>query len=118
MEEQGGSRKYALALDTHEGLPALVVEDSGGQPLDRIGPLPMGTERFLEIAIRVAAAVEDLHRGGIVHRDLKPENILVHPTTLEVKLADLGIATRLPRELKASRPPELIEGSLPYMSPA
>ena len=106
-----------LALDTHEGLPALVVEDSGGQPLDRIGPLPMGTERFLEIAIRVAAAVEDLHRGGIVHRDLKPENILVHPTTLEVKLADLGLATRLPRELKESRPPDLIEGSLPYMSP-
>src|SRR6266508_78929 len=82
-----------------------------------VRPLPMGTERFLEIAVRVAGAVEDLHRGGIVHRDLKPENILVHPMTLEVKLADLGLATRLPRELKASRPPELIEGSLPYMSP-
>ena len=106
-----------LALDTHQGMPALIVEDSGGQPLDRVGPLPMGTERFLEIAVRVAGAVEDLHRGGIVHRDLKPENILVHPMTLEVKLADLGLATRLPRELKASRPPELIEGSLPYMSP-
>src|SRR6266542_2976178 len=80
-----------LALVTHQGMPA--------------------------IAVRVAGAVEDLHRSGVVHRDLKPENILVHPTTLDVKLADLGLATRLPRELKAPRPPELIEGSLPYMSP-
>ncbi len=106
-----------LALVTHQGMPALVVEDSGGEPLDRVAAGPMATGKFLEIAVRVAGAVEDLHRSGVVHRDLKPENILVHPTTLDVKLADLGLATRLPRELKAPRPPELIEGSLPYMSP-
>src|SRR6266545_7378756 len=71
-----------LALDTHQGMPALVVEDSGGQPLDRAEAVPIATGRFLEIAVRIAAAVEDLHRSGIVHHGLKPENILVHPTTL------------------------------------
>jgi serine/threonine protein kinase len=40
-----------------------------------------------------------------------------HPATLEVKLTDLGVATRLPREQQPARPPQLIEGTLPYMSP-
>ena len=106
-----------LALEMHQGMSALVLEDSGGQPLDLVAGWPMAIDMFLAIAVRVAAAVEDLHRHGVVHRDLKPENILVHPTTLDVKLADFGLATRLPRELKPPRPPELIEGSLPYMSP-
>jgi serine/threonine protein kinase len=34
-----------------------------------------------------------------------------------VKLVDLGISTRLPREPRDARPPQLIEGSLPYLSP-
>jgi predicted ATPase/signal transduction histidine kinase len=106
-----------LVLDTHQGMPALVLEDWGGQPLDRVAACPMQTGTFLEIAVRVAAAVDDVHRRGVIHRDLKPENILVHPTTLEVKLADFGLATRLPRELKSARPPDQIEGSLPFMSP-
>src|SRR6266508_6883676 len=58
-----------LALVTHQGMPALVVEDSGGEPLDRVAAGPMATGKFLEIAVRVAGAVEDLHRSGVVHRD-------------------------------------------------
>jgi predicted ATPase/signal transduction histidine kinase len=106
-----------LALEAHEGMLALVFEDFGGQPLDRLIAGPMAMERFLELAVRIADAVADLHGQGVVHKDLKPENILVHPATLEVKLADLGLATRLPREQRAAGPPQLIEGSLPYMSP-
>jgi predicted ATPase/signal transduction histidine kinase len=106
-----------LALETYQGLPALVLEDFGGEPLDRAFPGPVPVETFLELAIRIAGAVADLHRDGLVHRDLKPENILVVPATLDVKLADLGFATRLPREVQPPRPPELIEGSLPYLSP-
>jgi PAS domain S-box-containing protein len=106
-----------LALETQEGMPALVLEDFGGQPLDRLIEGPMAPERFLDLAIRIAGAVAELHQQGVVHKDLKPENILVHPATLELKLADLGLATRLPREQQAARPPQLIEGSLPYLSP-
>jgi predicted ATPase/GAF domain-containing protein/tRNA A-37 threonylcarbamoyl transferase component Bud32 len=106
-----------LALETYHGMPALVLEDFGGEPLDRLLGAPMPVERFLELAVRIAGAVGDLHRQGVIHKDLKPESILVHESTLEVKLTDFGIATRLPREQQAARPPQLIEGSLPYMSP-
>ena len=106
-----------LALEVHQGLPTLVLEDFGGLPLTRAFPGPVPVEKFLALAIRIASAVADLHEDGLVHRDLKPENVLVAPATLEVKLADLGFATRLPRLVESARPPTLIEGSFPYLSP-
>lgn len=105
------------ALVTHEGMPALVSEDWGGEPLSRAFPTPMPLGRFLDLSVSVAAALGELHRHGIVHKDLKPPNIFVRPDTLEVKLGGLGLATRLPREQPLTLPPSLIEGSLPYMSP-
>jgi PAS domain S-box-containing protein len=106
-----------LGLETYQGMPALVLEDFAGQPLDRLLGAPMPVGSFLGLAVRIARAVADLHEAGIIHKDLKPTNILVDPATSEVKLVDLGIATRLPREQQAARPPQLIEGSLPYVSP-
>ncbi|XYI02261.1 AAA family ATPase [Sorangium sp. So ce1128] len=105
-----------LALEMYEGMLALVMEDSGAAPLDRLLGAPMETGRFLELAVRIAGAVSDIHQRGVVHRDLKPANILVNSTG-EVKIADLGLASRLPREPQAAQPAHLIEGSLPYMSP-
>src|SRR6185369_10634844 len=78
---------------------------------------PMAVDRFLPLAVRIAEALAVLHLQGIIHKDLKPQNILVNPQTSEVKLADLGLASRLPREAQPARAPELIEGSLPYLSP-
>ncbi|BDG01076.1 sensor histidine kinase [Anaeromyxobacter oryzae] len=114
---EGGAVVKPLALETYQGLPVLVLEDFGGESLDSGIAGPMATDRFLALSVGIAGAVSELHQQGVIHRDLKPENILVHPRTLEVKLADLGLATRLPREQQAPRPPLLIEGSLPYMSP-
>lgn len=106
-----------LALDTFEGMPALVMEDFGGESLDHLIDGPMGVERFLGLAVRIVACVAELHHQDIVHRDIKPHNILVSPTTGEVRLIDLGLACRLSREQPPLGPPRLIEGSLPYLSP-
>ncbi|QSQ19110.1 AAA family ATPase [Pyxidicoccus parkwayensis] len=106
-----------VALDTFRGLPALVMEDFGGASLDSQLGTPMETGRFLSLALRITEAVADLHQRNVIHKDLKPQNILVHPGSGEVKLVDLGIASRLPCELGPLGSARLIEGSLPYMSP-
>ncbi|XXX82645.1 ATP-binding sensor histidine kinase [Sorangium sp. So ce134] len=106
-----------LALETYEGLPALVLEDFGGEPLDRCIGAPMQIERFLDLAIRIAAGVAELHQRDVIHKDLKPQNILVNAATGQVKLADFDLASRLSREQPPAGPPRLIEGSLPYMAP-
>ncbi len=106
-----------LALEMHQGMPMLIIEDFGGQPLDGLLGAPFPVERFLALAVRAAGAVADIHRHGVLHKNLKPQNILVNPATGEVRLTGFGIASRLPREQQLAWPPHLIEGSLPYMSP-
>src|SRR5690349_21227983 len=106
-----------LALETYQGMPALVMEDFGGVPLDRRLNAPMEVEEFLRLAVSIATAVMDIHQRNIVHKDLKPDNILVHPETDEVKIADFGIAAQLSGAGQTAGSAKLIEGSLPYMSP-
>ncbi len=106
-----------LALEMHRGLPALVLEDFGGESLDHGLGAPMAVEAFLRLAKSIAAAVAEIHQRGVIHKDLKPQNILLRPSTGEVRLIDFEIASRLPREQKAPQSPERIEGSLPYMAP-
>jgi PAS domain S-box-containing protein len=95
----------------------LVLEDTRGEPLDRLLGEPMEVRSCLRIAMAVAAALTQVHRRGLVHKDIKPANILVNRLTGEVKLTGFGIATRLPRERHAPAPPESIAGTLAYMAP-
>lgn len=111
-----------LALDAYQGMPALVMEDFGGESLDRLlGREPVEIGRFLLLAIQIAEAVAEIHDKNVVHRDLKPENILVRGPkvdgTFEVKIADFGIASALSGARQGTGGVRLIEGSLPYLSP-
>ena len=95
----------------------LVLEDTAGEPLDRLFEMPMEMRNFLRVAIAIAAALTQVHRRGLVHKDIKPVNILVNRMNGEIKLTGFGIASRLPRERQAPAPPELIAGTLAYMAP-
>src|SRR5262249_19152701 len=102
----------------HEGgRTVLLLEDPGGEPLEDLINAPMEVASFLCLAIDIAAAVGNVHRRGLIHKDLKPTNLLVNRATGEVKITGFGMASRLPREHQSPAPPEVIAGTLPYMSP-
>jgi PAS domain S-box-containing protein len=106
-----------LALVRHEDRPALILDDAGGQPLDRLLGQPMELSRFLQLAVGLAAALGKLHRQGLIHKDIKPANVLVDSATGAVRLSGFGIASRLPRERQLAEAPEKIAGTLAYMAP-
>jgi PAS domain S-box-containing protein len=106
-----------LNLVRDAGTTMLVLEDAGGEPLDRLLGAPMEVGRFLRLAIGIAAALGKLHQRGLVHKDIKPANILLNEATGEVRLAGFGIASRLARERQSPDPPETIAGTLAYMAP-
>src|SRR6266702_2031178 len=106
-----------LELSRRDGRPVLVLEDPGGEPLDRLLRAPLELGLFLRLAVGLAAALRELHVRGIIHKDLKPSNVLVDAATGQVWLTGFGIASRLPRERQAPEPPEVIAGTLAYMSP-
>src|SRR5262249_23846426 len=106
-----------LALTKQDGGTTLVLEDPGGETLDRFLPGPMEMTQFLRFAIRLATALGGLHKRELIHKDVKPANVLVNPATGQVRLMGFGIASRLPRERQASESPEFISGTLSYMAP-
>ena len=106
-----------LALSEHLGHMTLVLEDPGGETLDRFLPGPMEMTRFLRFGAGIATALSGLHEKGLIHKDVKPANVLVNPETGQARLMGSGIASRLPREHQTPQPPEFIAGTLLYMAP-
>jgi PAS domain S-box-containing protein len=104
-----------VALTHYDRGMALVLEDPGGEPLDRLLGRPLEVSHFLRIAIPLVGALRRVHERGLIHRDIKPANILVDAAG--VWLTGFGIASRLPRERQAPAPPEVIAGTLAYMAP-
>src|SRR6516164_8848368 len=105
-----------LALMHDAGRTVLVLDDLGGEPLDRLLGGPMEVGRFLRLAIAVTSALGKLHQRGLVHKDIKPANILLNEATGEVRFTGFGIASRLSRERQAPEPPETVAGTLAYMA--
>ena len=116
-ELDGRSAARPLALVREHGRTMLLLEDPGGEPLDRLLGRPMEMERFLRFAIGISAALRQLHERGLIHKDIKPANVLVDVATGQVWLTGFGIASRLPRERQSPEPPELVAGTLAYMAP-
>ena len=95
----------------------LVLEDPGGETLDRFLPGPLEMTQFLRLAVGIATALSGVHERGLIHKDVKPANILVNTATGQVRLMGFGIASRLPRERQSPETPEFIAGTLAYMAP-
>jgi predicted ATPase/signal transduction histidine kinase/CheY-like chemotaxis protein len=106
-----------LALSARQGRSVLVLEDPGGELLERLIGGPMELRQFLRLAIGLATALGRVHQHSLIHKDIKPANALVNAETGQVWLTGFGIASRLARERQAPEPPEFIAGSLAYMAP-
>lgn len=111
----------------HKNTNYIVMEDFGGESLDRVMDLEefdifaleaqLDFQQILEIAIQLAETLGQIHRRYLIHNDLNPSNILLNRATRQVKLIDFGSALLLSREVPAFRDPAQLEGTLPYMSP-
>ena len=107
----------SVALTTHEGRAALVLEDPGGELLVQRAGTPMDLGDVLRTGAGVAAALRHLHARGLIHKDLKPANVMIDSSSGHVWLRGFGIASRVPRERRPPEPPEVIAGTLAYMAP-
>lgn len=74
--------------------PYFVLDFIDGEDLqkriDREGPIP--NEQALTWALKLAKALDSIHRKGILHRDLKPANILIRHVDSEPFISDFGLA--------------------------
>ncbi|MEH2195256.1 MAG: AAA family ATPase [Nostoc sp.] len=110
------------SLEPFQNGYALVMEDFGGISLKEyfaaVETLHVTSlQEFLEIAIALCNTLDILYHQRIIHKDIKPSNILINPETKQVKLIDFSIASLLPRETQTLINPNVLEGTLSYISP-
>ncbi|QMS91163.1 AAA family ATPase [Nostoc edaphicum CCNP1411] len=110
------------SLEPYQNGYALVMEDFGGISLkdyfisNQTRHIAF-IQEFLRIAIALCNTLDILYRERIIHKDIKPANILINPETKQVKLIDFSIASLLPRETQTLISPNVLEGTLSYLSP-
>jgi len=108
----------AIELISYKNRPIIVLEDFNGIPLaDYIKDTRLTLVRFLEIAINIADILSRIHAKNIMHKDINPHNILINKETEEIRVIDFGICTRLSVERTSALNPNVLEGTLKYMSP-
>ena len=116
LNSEGVIRVYGL--EKFNNSLVMVLEDFGGESLDRIiARDPLALTDFLPLGIRLADILGQIHQLNIMHKDINPSNIVWNPEADQVKIIDFGIATELSRENPEARNPDILEGNLCYMSP-
>lgn len=113
----------AYELKPYQRTLVIILEDFGASSLKLLmngqaASTPSFTlQEFLTIAIKIAEILSSIHAANIVHKDLNPANIVFNPETRQIKIIDFGISTQLTRENPTVKNPNVLEGTLAYISP-
>lgn len=97
--------------------PYIVMERIPGKSLvQRLSTLPLAYAEVADTGLKIASALDDLHRQHVVHLDVKPSNIMLRETG-EAVLIDFGLShhDQLPDLMQEEF--RLPFGTAPYMSP-
>jgi PAS domain S-box-containing protein len=108
----------AYNLEHEQNRWVIALEDFGGESLTRLGVAgKLDPATFLRLAIDIVDNLGQIHQQRIMHKDINPSNIVSTPGFEQVKLIDFGISTVLSRENQTFRNPNVLEGTLGYISP-
>ncbi len=106
------------ALVQEQSYCAFVMEDFGGDSLDRLELLgAISLSAFFQLALQMVSVVHQLHQHAILHKDINPSHFIWNPKTGQLKLIDFGSSTELSQEQPRFGAPHRVEGTLVYVSP-
>jgi predicted ATPase/serine phosphatase RsbU (regulator of sigma subunit)/tRNA A-37 threonylcarbamoyl transferase component Bud32 len=109
-------RTYDLV--EHADTYAIIEEDFNGVSLkELVKSKKPDLNSYLQIAIKISETLGILHKNNIIHLDIKPDNILINTERGTVKITDFGISTTLTHSNDEIYNPDVIRGTLSYMSP-
>jgi histidine kinase len=116
--EINGVPKY-YSKETLEGRPAILMEYMDGKPLKLVFDKDNRPtiKEFLNIAIEATQILSEIHQNHIIHKDLNGNNILFNENDRSVKIIDFGISSRFDLKEQNMKSPDVLEGTLAYISP-
>ena len=108
----------AYALEPYGRTLVIILEDFDAISLKAwIEKKPLTLKEFLVVGIKITDYLEKIHAAKIIHKDINPANIVLNTTTEELEIIDFGIASILHQENPSLKSPNVLEGTLAYISP-
>ena len=117
----------AYGLEPYQRTLVIILEDFGALSLKKlmndshlfpqVGVVGERIPDFLRLAIKITEILGQIHAVNIIHKDINPSNIVLNPETNELKIIDFGLSTILTRENPTLKHPNVLEGTLAYISP-
>ena len=110
-------------LSKFENTFQMQLEDIGGLSLDKEIATNkkqqtfMDLKLFLRLAIKIVDIVGDIHSQRIIHKDINPSNIIWNKKQDIIKIIDFGISSELSQVKSIEKNPNILEGTLGYLSP-
>jgi predicted ATPase/signal transduction histidine kinase/tRNA A-37 threonylcarbamoyl transferase component Bud32 len=116
LNTKGVVDAYFLENDDHQWV--IVLEDFGGISLSQAKQKKRFLlHEFLSLAIEIVDIIGQVHEHCVIHKDINPSNIIWNEATGQLKLIDFGISIELSQEATTFGNPNLLEGTLAYISP-
>lgn len=98
--------------------PTLILADRSDRMLSTLIPAGgMALDRFLPLALDMAAAVEEVHARDMVHRGIRPASFWVASDGVTVTLGNFCNASLFPNEAALGLGAGQLDGDLRYLSP-
>lgn len=109
----------AFSLEKHQNTLVMCLEDFGGKSLKmwQDEQRTFMLDELITFAIRATDILGQIHGQNIIHKDINPSNLILNPNTGVLKIIDFGISTQLSKQHLTLKNPEVLEGTLAYMSP-
>lgn len=96
----------------------LISEAFDGVSIDktlRKGPFDIQT--FLNIGLKLSETLGNLHKQELTHEAIKPRNVFINTETKQVEITNFGVSSFLTKENDDIYHSEVLESTLPYISP-
>ena len=106
------------SLEKYQNTLVIILEDFGGESLKKLSKnTQFSLKEFIPIAIKIAMVLGEIHNANVIHKDINSGNIVFNPETQQLKIIDFGISSKLSRENPILKNPNVLEGTLAYISP-
>jgi len=109
-----------FGLEHYKHTLLMILEDFGGKSLADLqeqGSLQLNIVGFLNLAIQITRILGEIHLRKVIHKDINPANIVWNPETDQLKIIDFANSTLLSQETIEYTTPNLLKGTLTYISP-
>ena len=107
----------AYSLEKEGNRFGIVQEDIEGISLKEYLTGKLELSDFFRIALSMVNAIAAVHKKNIIHKDVNPSNFIYNAKTGVLKIIDFGISTTFSRENTTLENPNILEGTLLYISP-